>query len=102
MGPLSLLTDQEKVRHVGLAVKMVAAFGWSEDAGGAGTCPTYDGADSKAPAPHRQILHSVQNDMGAIFRGMTLGGQSIYLVNDHESEVGAMLYSTQGRTLTPK
>ena len=50
------------------------SLGGSEDAGGAGTCPTYDGADSKAPAPRRQILHCVQNDMRVIFRGMTAKG----------------------------
>ena len=42
--------------------------------GGDGTCRTYDGADSEAPAPRRQILHSVQNDMRAVFRGMTMEG----------------------------
>ena len=68
---------------------MAAAFGGSEDAGGDARAPSlgprspigsgtgFEGM--KAPAPRRQILHSVQNDMGtifmgAIFRGMTAKG----------------------------
>ena len=76
-------------------MEMVVAFGGSEDAGGDARAPSL-GPRSPIGVGDRlrgddgwwagMTILVYQPAPGVIFRGMTLGGQSIYLVDDHQGE----------------